>query len=546
MIFKRLHLLISVFSLVALFSSCETADPPLSADLDVSTSSSSGTSPSSFPDEIYPAETECVHEFCDWSVTKSASCTEDGTLVRSCSKCEYVETSFVSKISHTPVSLKAVSATCSATGLTEGSKCSVCNEVLVPQEIINKIDHSPTPIKSIPSTCTSTGLTEGSKCSSCGTVLVAQQPVAKTSHIPVSIKATASTCVSTGLTEGSKCSVCNTIITAQKTVSKTSHTPITVKSVPATCVSSGLSEGSKCSYCNTTITPQKSVPALGHNLKDGKCSRCDYFEKKEMSLKEFYDSIVYPVFDLYGNGYSSKLLESEKQIWITYIPSEDVVLSLFDNESTYKSVWEMYKETGIEFSGKIYSDCKSFNIIGVKVSYFVANPFDEDSYLLKCDNGIITYDGYEKFISSSNNKDASNENHLYGVGDTWVVPDQWEFTVDSVTTHYGCNQFADENDMPMFVTITFSYKNLGYVGKFQNLFISSVDFDVYDETGEAAETYPCTHDKSPKVLNVGAKCTGAQETYALYNKSDYITLVFEQYTSNNTGKKSVTYKLKIN
>lgn len=133
----------------------------------------------------------------------------------------------------------------------------------------------------------------------------------------------------------------------------------------------------------------------------------------------------------------------------------------------------------------------------------------------------------------------------YGIGETWVVDDQWEFTIDSVEKHEMCNRFSDLNDLPQCIIITYSYKNLGYTNSIQDLYISSSSFDVYDETGEAAETYPCTHTKSPKVCSVGTKCTGAQQAYALSNESSEITLIVEEYTSNNTGKQKATFKLKI-
>jgi hypothetical protein len=37
----------------------------------------------------------------------------------------------------------AVEATCTSTGLTEGSHCSVCDKVLVKQEVIPSMDHTP-------------------------------------------------------------------------------------------------------------------------------------------------------------------------------------------------------------------------------------------------------------------------------------------------------------------------------------------------------------------------------------------------------------------
>ena len=72
-------------------------------------------------------------------------------------------------------------------------------------------------------TCTETGLTEGSHCSVCQTVIVAQEPIPAKGHTEVIDKAVAATCTTTGLTEGKHCSVCDTVIAAQKTIPAKGH-----------------------------------------------------------------------------------------------------------------------------------------------------------------------------------------------------------------------------------------------------------------------------------------------------------------------------------
>ena len=83
----------------------------------------------------------------------------------------------VEPCTHTPVTDPAVPATCTETGLTEGSHCSVCGEVLVAQEVVPVLDHTPVTDPAVPATHVTSGLTEGSHCSVCGEVLVAQQSV---------------------------------------------------------------------------------------------------------------------------------------------------------------------------------------------------------------------------------------------------------------------------------------------------------------------------------------------------------------------------------
>ena len=71
----------------------------------------------------------------------------------------------------------SIEATCTYTGLTEGSHCSVCGEVLVAQEVIPAKGHTEVIDAAVAPTQTQTGLTEGSHCSVCGEILVAQEVV---------------------------------------------------------------------------------------------------------------------------------------------------------------------------------------------------------------------------------------------------------------------------------------------------------------------------------------------------------------------------------
>ena len=73
-------------------------------------------------------------------------------------------------------------------------------------------------------TCTSTGLSNGSKCKKCGEIMIEQQIIPIKAHTPVVDPAIASTCTSTGLTEGSHCEVCRVILVGQSIIDKIPHT----------------------------------------------------------------------------------------------------------------------------------------------------------------------------------------------------------------------------------------------------------------------------------------------------------------------------------
>lgn len=121
---------------------------------------------------------------------------------------------------HTAVTDEGYAATCTSTGLTDGSHCSVCGEVITPQVILAKAKHTAVTDNGYAPTCTSTGLTEGSHCSVCGEILTAQSPIPATGHTPVVDKAVEATYTATGLTEGNHCSVCGETLIAQTVIPK--------------------------------------------------------------------------------------------------------------------------------------------------------------------------------------------------------------------------------------------------------------------------------------------------------------------------------------
>ncbi|MBR2571759.1 MAG: hypothetical protein IKE30_06470, partial [Clostridia bacterium] len=165
---------------------------------------------------------------------------------------------------HTPVTDEAVEATCAQTGLTEGSHCDVCGEILTAQQIVEKKPHTPVTDEAVEATCAQTGLTEGSHCDVCGEILTAQQIIEKKPHTPVTDEAVEATCAQTGLTEGSHCSACGEVIKAQEIIEKKPHTLVTDEAVEATCTQTGLTEGSHCSVCGEVFKAQEVIEKKPH------------------------------------------------------------------------------------------------------------------------------------------------------------------------------------------------------------------------------------------------------------------------------------------
>ncbi|MDO4343374.1 MAG: Ig-like domain-containing protein [Eubacteriales bacterium] len=143
---------------------------------------------------------------------KAAACETAGSYeeVVYCSDCGEEISRTLKSISakgHTAVSVAGKAATCTATGLTAGSKCKVCGKVLTAQQVILAKGHTPVSVAGKAATCTATGLTAGSKCSVCGQVLTAQSSIAA-AHTWGAWKTTTNATVFSPAKQTAVCKVC--------------------------------------------------------------------------------------------------------------------------------------------------------------------------------------------------------------------------------------------------------------------------------------------------------------------------------------------------
>ena len=215
-----------------------------------------------------------THQY-DEEITKAPSCSEEGVKTFKCS-CNDSYTEAIEKLPHTEEAIPAVDPTCTEAGLTEGKKCSVCEEIIVAQEEIAALGHTEQVVAGSAATCTEKGLTEGKKCSVCDEILVAQEEIAALGHTEQVVAGKAASCTEAGLTDGKKCSACGETLVAQEEIAALGHTEEVVPGKAATCTEAGLTDGKKCSTCGETLVAQENIKALGH--KDGnndfKCDAC--------------------------------------------------------------------------------------------------------------------------------------------------------------------------------------------------------------------------------------------------------------------------------
>ncbi|MBP3324509.1 MAG: leucine-rich repeat protein [Clostridia bacterium] len=217
------------------------------------------------------------HDMGEYCETVAPTCTENGEKQRDCSRCDYFETEVINYLGHSIVVDEMVEPTCTEPGISEGSHCSRCGEVMEVQVIIEAKGHNYFTVVTEPD-CLNGGFTTYT-CLDCGHSYVSDYTDAK-GHKETVDSAKAPTCTQEGLTEGSHCETCGLVLTKQEIIPATGHTEKIVEGYDSTCDKEGKTDGVICSVCGKVLTAQSIISAKGHNytsvVKEPTCTADGY------------------------------------------------------------------------------------------------------------------------------------------------------------------------------------------------------------------------------------------------------------------------------
>ena len=200
---------------------------------------------------------ECEHEYDEGTVTVEPDCVNNGEKTYTCTICGGTKTEEIAANGHTAETVPGKAATCTEPGLTDGTKCSVCETVIIPQEEIPAAHGTIVHVDKKWPTCTAAGNEEYWYCINCQKVWLDQDLTEETTLEDVVLPAVG-------------------------------HYYEVLGVSPATCTEEGYTVY-ECWDCGNTIVGSY-VAALGHKPA---APVQENFKDSDLNNEGSYDEVVY-------------------------------------------------------------------------------------------------------------------------------------------------------------------------------------------------------------------------------------------------------------
>ena len=203
-------------------------------------------------------------------------------------------------------------------------------------------------------------------------------------------------------------------------------------------------------------------------------------------------------------------------------------LKMKNTKQKYKWYSQNNNIASVTSSGKVFAKNSGTSYIYAKIAY---------GKTFKCKENVKNNnDDYDDFSSDGNSGYYPSTTPAptikqYGLGQTWRVNGQFEFTINRVyETDY--RNMYDETNPDQVIMIDYTCKNIGYTNddSFMSGLWMTIDNygKVIDQSGYMAQLYPGDIKNYYQELPVGASCN-AEACFGLRNKSKTIKLQMNMY-----------------
>lgn len=200
------------------------------------------------------------HQFGEWKTIKEPKCAETGSEERVC-ECGEKQSRSIPAKGHKEEVVAAVEATCTETGLTEGTRCTVCGEIVKVQEEVPAKGHVEKLVTDTEPTCTEKGAGHN-ECEVCGERLDDVEIPAKGHTEGEWITDKEAGCTEKG-SKHKECTVCGEKLTVEKIPAKGHTEGEWVTDKEATCTEKG-SKHLACAVCKQSLKTD-TISAKGHS-----------------------------------------------------------------------------------------------------------------------------------------------------------------------------------------------------------------------------------------------------------------------------------------